>query len=61
MLCSQGKKVNVFSSPELLLQNHWAYTKLGTMHPWIKGIQGYSNEGPHPFPGGDNYEIVKIH
>ena len=36
-------------------------TKLGTKHPWIKGIKIYSNEGPHPFPREDNYEIVKIH
>ena len=34
-------------------------TKLGTKHPWMKGIQIYSNEGPHHFPRGDNYEIAK--
>ena len=28
----------------------------GTKHPWVKGIQVCSNEGPHPFPRGDNYE-----
>ena len=27
------------------------------MHPWLKGIQICSNEGPCPFPRGDNYEI----
>ena len=31
-------------------------TKLGTKHPWGKGIQFSSNEGPRPFPRGDNYE-----
>ena len=31
------------------------------VHPWVKGIQVYSNEGPCPFPRGDNYEIAKIH
>ena len=31
------------------------------MHPWVKGIQICSNEGPLPFPRGDNYEIAKIH
>ena len=31
------------------------------MHPWVKGIQVCSIEGPHPFPRGDNYEIAKIH
>ena len=37
------------------------WTKLGTKHPWMKGIQVCSNEGPRLFPRGDNYEIVKIH
>ena len=36
-------------------------TKLGTKHPWVKGIQVCSNEGPRPSPRGDTYEIVKIH
>ena len=36
-------------------------TKLGTKHPWVKGIQVYSNEGPRPFPRADNYEIAKLH
>ena len=36
-------------------------TKLGTKHPWVMGIQFYSNEGPRPFPRGDNYKIAKIH
>ena len=36
-------------------------TKLGTKHPWVKGIQVYSNEGAHTFPRGNNYEIEKIH
>ena len=36
-------------------------SKLGTMHPWVKGIEVSSNEWPHPFPRGDNYEIAKIH
>ena len=36
-------------------------TKLCTKYPWVKGIQVCSNEGPCPFPRGDNYEIVKIH
>ena len=36
-------------------------TKLGTKFPWVKGIQVCSNEGPRPFPRGDNYEIAKIH
>ena len=36
-------------------------TKLGTKHPWVMGIQFFSNEGPRPFPRGDNYEIVKMY
>ena len=35
--------------------------KLGTKHPWVKGIQVLTNEGSHPFQRGDNNEIVKIH
>ena len=31
------------------------------MHPWVKGTQVCSNEGPHLYPRGDNYEIAKIH
>ena len=31
-------------------------TKLVRKHPWMKGIQFFSNEGPHPFPRGDNYK-----
>ena len=34
-------------------------TKLGTKHPWLKGIQVCSNEGPCSFPWGHNYEITK--
>ena len=36
-------------------------TKLATNQPWVMIIQVYENEGLHPFPMGDNYEIVKIH
>ena len=42
-----------------LLQNHWANsTKLVTKHPWVKGIQICSNEGPCPFLRGDDYKIA---
>ena len=34
-------------------------TKLGAKHPWVKGIQVCSNEGPHSFPRGNNYKICK--
>ena len=36
-------------------------TKLSTNHPCVEGSQVCSNEGPRPFPKGDNYEIAKIH
>ena len=51
-----------FSHFHLLLQNHWPIaTKLGTKHPWVKGIQVCSNKGPRFFPRGDYYEIAKIY
>ena len=34
--------------------------KIGTNHPWVKGILVYSNEKPRIFPKGDNYKIAKI-
>ena len=37
------------------------WIKLGTMHPWVKGIQFCSNEGLCPFSKGNNFEIAKIH
>ena len=36
-------------------------TKLGTEHPWVKGMQLSLNKGPHPFQLGDNYEIARKH
>ena len=36
-------------------------TKLSKKYPLVKWIQIGSNGGPHHFPGGDNYEIPKIH
>jgi hypothetical protein len=36
-------------------------TRLGTTHPWAKGIQNYTNEGQPPSPRGDNSERVQIH
>ena len=51
-----------FSNFHLLLRTTGPIsTKLGTKHPWVKGIQVCSNEGPRPFPRGDNYEIAIIH
>ena len=31
-------------------------TKLGTKHPWAKGVQVYTNEVPHLFRRGNNRE-----
>jgi hypothetical protein len=36
-------------------------TRLGTKHPWAKGIQNCTDEGQPPSPRGDNSERVKIH
>ena len=35
-------------------------TKLGTHHPWVKGLQVCSNEGPGLLQRGDNHENAKI-
>ena len=35
-------------------------TKLGTKHPWVKGIYVGANEGPCPFPRADYYKIAKM-
>ena len=46
--CRCRRKLFTFSSssPEPLIS-----TKLGTKHPWVKGIEVCSNEGPRPFQG----------
>jgi hypothetical protein len=36
-------------------------TRLGTNHPWVKGIQVCSKEGDSLSPRGDNSERVKMH
>jgi hypothetical protein len=36
-------------------------TRLGTDHPYVKGIQVCSNEGDNPSTRGDNSERLKIH
>ena len=36
-------------------------TKFGTKHPWVKGIQFGTNEGPLFFSRGDNNKIAKVH
>ena len=42
-----GVVVNLFSRTTEPIS-----TKLGTMHPWVKGIQDCSTEGPYPFTSG---------
>ena len=51
-----------FSHFHPLFQTHWANFN-ETWHKafWVKGIKVYLNEGPRPFPRGDNYKIAKIH
>ena len=48
----------------LLFQNHWATNFNQSWHKATFGEDDssfFSNEGPRPFPRGDNYEIAKIH
>jgi hypothetical protein len=33
--------------------------KLGTNHPWVKGIQVCTNKGPGPLKRGDNHKKCK--
>ena len=51
------KKLKIFFS----LTTGPISTNLGTMCPLVKGIQICSNEGPCPYPRGNNYEIAKKH
>ena len=44
-----------FPEPLGQFQPNSAQTSLG------KGDSSLSNEGPCPFPGGDNYEVPKIY
>jgi hypothetical protein len=37
------------------------FTRLGTYHPWVEGIQVYSNKGDSPSPREDNSERIKMH
>ena len=57
--CRSCRKLFTFSSSSPttgpISTNH------DTRLPWVKGIQVSSNEGPRPFPRGDNYEIAKMH
>ena len=46
-------------SPEPKAQVSFSDQNLSVIR--VKGIQVCSNEGPRPFPRGDNFEIVKIH
>ena len=39
----------------------WTRGPISTKHPWGRGIQICSNEGPRPFPRRNYYEIAKIH
>jgi hypothetical protein len=36
-------------------------TRLGTNHPWVKGIQVCTKEGDSPSPRGNNSKRVKMH
>ena len=55
-------KLKKSSSPEPLGQNHWAnFNQHKAIHSLVMKTKVCSNEGSHPFPRGDDYEIAKIH
>ena len=36
-------------------------TKFGTKHPWVDGIEIFTNKGPRPFLRGDNSKLINIY
>ena len=55
-------KIHWRNSKNLLLQNHWANFYLTWHKASLSEVDSIcSNEGPRPFPRGDNNEIAKIH
>ena len=58
MLTMNRKK---FSHFHLLLKNYWTNFILAWLkNPLVDGIQICSNEGPRPFPRGDNSKNIKM-
>jgi hypothetical protein len=49
--------LNIFFSRTIWLM----LTRVGTNHPWVKGIYVCPKEEDSLFPRGDNGERVKIH
>ena len=50
---NSDKVKNTLTTFKNLVQNHWAISaKLGTMHPWTKTIQAFTNERPCFFSTG---------
>ena len=41
------------STFHIFISFSWTRGPISTKHPWVRGIQICSNEGPHPFPRGD--------
>ena len=59
----QGEMITKWRNLEILLSRTTGPTSTnhGTKHPWVKGNQVCSNEGPHSFSRADINEIAKIH
>jgi hypothetical protein len=53
-MCFILKKI-IFSKTRSLIS-----IKLGTNHPWIRGILNCSNKGPGPLQRGDNHKNAKM-
>ena len=52
--------LKIFKNP-LLKSTGPISTKFGIKHPWVDGIQIFTNKGPHPSSSGDNSKIIKIY
>ena len=51
----QNSKIILKTFKNPLFKNSWPIsTKFGTKHPWVDGIQIFTNKGPHPSSRADN-------
>ena len=51
----QNSKIILKTFKNPLFKSTWPISnKFGTKHPWVDGIQIFTNKGPHPSSRGDN-------
>jgi hypothetical protein len=48
--------ISVYIKNNLLQNQRPISVKLGTNHPWVKGIKNFTNKGPSPLQRGDNHK-----